>query len=116
MAIHAMSPLVRLIEAYLTPEGDLALQGRYYQGLCLLTAILVTFVIVPGNLVLGLPWVINLAAMGVCDGGLRPVHRRRDGATTTPSRSFSRCSPHWMRHGSPMPATTAASGCSSFRR
>ena len=63
MAIYAMSPLVRLIEAYLTPEGDLALQGRYYQGLCLLTAILVTFVIVPGNLVLGLPWMINLAAM-----------------------------------------------------
>ena len=28
-----MSPLVRLIEAYLAPEGDLALQGRYYQDL-----------------------------------------------------------------------------------
>ena len=74
MAIYAMSPLGRLIEAYLTPEGDLALQGRYYQGLCLLTAILVTFVIVPGNLVLGLPLVINAGRHGVCDGGLRPVY------------------------------------------
>ena len=59
-----MSPLVRLIEAYLTPEDDLALQGRYYQGLCLLAAILVTFVVVPGNMLLGLPFLVSLAALG----------------------------------------------------
>jgi signal transduction histidine kinase len=60
-----MSPLVRLIEAYLAPEGDLALQGRYYQGLCLLTAILLTFIVVPGNVLLGLPLLVNLAACGL---------------------------------------------------
>jgi PAS domain-containing protein len=64
MAIYAMSPLVRLIEAYLTPEGDLALQGRYYQGLCLLAAILMTFIVVPGNMLLGLPLMVSLAAFG----------------------------------------------------
>ena len=59
-----MSPLVRLIEAYLTPEGDLALQGRYYQGLCLLAALLVAFIIVPGNLLMGLPHMVSIAAFG----------------------------------------------------
>ena len=57
-----MSPLVRLIEAYFTPEGELALQGRYYQGLCLLTSLLLTFVVVPGNFLLGPPLQVNLAA------------------------------------------------------
>jgi len=64
MVVPTMSPLVRLIETYLAPEGDLALQGRYYQGLCLVAAVLVTFVVVPVNLLQNLPIVVSVASSG----------------------------------------------------